>query len=389
MTIKFAHPARSMWSLDPTVTYINHGTVGVTPNAVRVHRRALQDEMEANPARFLFRKVSGRIDGNNLMRDAAHAVGDFLGAKGCDLAFVDNTTAGIYTVVSCLELGPSDRVLTQRIGYGAVHLGLEFMAKRQGFSVDYVDTPLPITDPAEVCTALQAAITTDTRLVIVDQINSFSGIVFDVQAVAKMCREQGVLCLVDGAHSPGSLALKIEDIGADFFVGNLHKWCWTPRSSAIVWCHPDHQHLLNPSPISWPSGLGFPLEFDYVGTRDFTNHLSAPFAIQELKRVGFERLLTYNQTLVRQATDTVVLECGAVRTAPADCYSTMSSVLLPTKFGTNGEQADALQNALFESHRIETHLKAHDGRILLRLAAQIYNAPEDYQTLVQALNAQL
>ena len=43
---------RSHWSLDPQVTYLNHGSFGAVPRVVESAQRELQQLMEANPNLF-------------------------------------------------------------------------------------------------------------------------------------------------------------------------------------------------------------------------------------------------------------------------------------------------------------------------------------------------
>ncbi len=51
------------WPLDPTVTYLNHGTVGVAPRAVLARQQAIRDDMERQPSKFMLRDLSGWIGG--------------------------------------------------------------------------------------------------------------------------------------------------------------------------------------------------------------------------------------------------------------------------------------------------------------------------------------
>ena len=44
---------------------------------------------------------------------------------------------------------------------------------------------------------------------------------------------------MDGAHAPGQLSLEeVPELGADYFVANLHKWCLAPTAVAILWVSP-------------------------------------------------------------------------------------------------------------------------------------------------------
>src|SRR5262249_12502507 len=89
----FGASLRDRWLRDPSVTYLNHGTVGAPPRAVLDHQRALQDEIERQPARFLLRELADPhaegLGRTPRMREAAAAVSRFVGLDADDdLVFV-------------------------------------------------------------------------------------------------------------------------------------------------------------------------------------------------------------------------------------------------------------------------------------------------------------
>ena len=40
-----------------------------------------------------------------------------------------------------------------------------------------------------------------------------------IQEIINLCHQYDVLVLVDGAHTPGQIDLKLEEYGSDFYVG--------------------------------------------------------------------------------------------------------------------------------------------------------------------------
>ena len=46
------------WMLDPSVAYLNHGTVGATPRRVMAEYRRIQDAIERQPAQFQLRELA-------------------------------------------------------------------------------------------------------------------------------------------------------------------------------------------------------------------------------------------------------------------------------------------------------------------------------------------
>ena len=47
------------WLLDPSFTYLNHGTVGAPPRRVLDKQQAIRDEIERQPSRFMLRELNG------------------------------------------------------------------------------------------------------------------------------------------------------------------------------------------------------------------------------------------------------------------------------------------------------------------------------------------
>src|SRR5262245_57082221 len=97
-TMPFGRHRLPDWPLDPAVTYLNHGTVGVAPRRVLMAQQAIRDEMERGPSQFLLRQVSGLVGAPtgrpSRLREAAGVIASFVGARRDDLVFVDNATTG-------------------------------------------------------------------------------------------------------------------------------------------------------------------------------------------------------------------------------------------------------------------------------------------------------
>ena len=116
-------------------------------------------------------------------------------------------------------------------------------------------------------------------MLVVDHLTPGSALILPLAEIAALCHERGVLVLADGAHVPGNIAVDIESFGVDWYVANLHKWAWAPRSAGLLWAAKQHHEYLHPTVISWGLDHGIAAEFDLLGTRDPSHFLAAPFAI--------------------------------------------------------------------------------------------------------------
>jgi len=73
------------------------------------------------------------------------------------------------------------------------------------------------------------------------------------------------MVLVDGAHSLGQVDLHLNELNADFYVANCHKWFCNTRGSAILHVRRDRQHLISPLTVSWGGDKGFSAIFMWSG----------------------------------------------------------------------------------------------------------------------------
>jgi isopenicillin-N epimerase len=380
----------SHWRLDPSVTHLNHGTVGAPPIRVLEAQQAIRDEIEAQPPAFLLRELSEIVVGvprptPPRLRVAAGEVASFLGARGEDFVFVDNATTGLNAVLRSFPWRPGDEALITDLGYGAIAIAASFHAGERGATVRTVELPPTSRGRAAMADAIVGAIGNRTRLAIVDHVTSESAIVLPIQEIVAQCHERGVPVAVDGAHAPGALDLDLGAIGADWYVGNLHKWAYAPRSSGFLWAPRERQDDLHPTVISWGLGRGFTAEFDWVGTRDPSAYLAAPVAIEFLRELGPERVRAYNHALAWQAARLLSERWESPLTLEEEMVGTMATVPLPRRLGSTKEEAARLRDDLLEVDRIEIQLHAWRGRLWVRSSTQIYNELKDVERLAEAI----
>jgi isopenicillin-N epimerase len=366
---------RGLWPLDPAITYLNHGGYGVTPDPVRQEQDTWRRRIERNPMRFFSREFAPAL------RQAAAALADLLGARGADIVFVDNATTGCNAVLRSLDFASADEILVTSLGYGAVAKAARYVAARSGARLVEVEIPLPLASEAVLIERVAARLGPRTRLAIFDHIASHSALVLPVAALARLARGVGARVLIDGAHAPGQIAVDLPGIGADWYVGNCHKWLMAPRSCGFLWAEPAQQSLVHPLALSHGYGGGFIAEFDWTGTRDPTPFLSVPAAIAFHHRLGGEALMARNQALVRAAAERLAARWGTELGGPVANFAAMATVRLPAADAPGEERAAALQLRLAEEHRIETAINLDSGALWLRLAAQAYNEPGDYERL--------
>jgi isopenicillin-N epimerase len=371
-----------LWPLDPACTFLNHGSFGSVPLEVAEAQEAHRRLIESRPIEWLGRRH------RELLAPARSAASAFLGADPEGLGFVTNATEGVNAVLSSFECGPGDELLTTSHVYNAVHQAMKVKARRTGAAVRIVDLDPPFDDAGELVDHVVAAIGPRTRLLIIDHITSPTGLVFPAVEVVREARRRGVAVLVDGAHGPGMLDLSIDALGADWYTGNLHKWCCAPKGCAFLWTSAERRAATHPAVVSHHLDEGYTREFDWQGTRDLTPWMTAADAIAWLdRRFGWPALRAHNRDLARWAHAMLLDRFGSEGLSPRDgsWLGSLATVPLPARLAASATPADRIQAELSVRHDIEVPIIDWRGRKMVRVSAQAYNRPEQYLRLADAL----
>jgi isopenicillin-N epimerase len=375
--------ARLLFQLDPAITYLNHGAFGAVPVPVLRAQRHLRDEMESNPHRFFTSSLNERLG------HARRHLSTFLGADPAGTAFVPNTTTGISLVLKSLGLRTGDEVLTTDHGYGAVAMAVQRICVRAGATHRVVPIGLAATDAETVMEIAHAIRPGRTRLIIVDQITSPTARMLPVAAIAAAARRAGVAILVDGAHAPGVATTPIDEIGADFWVGNLHKWLFAPRATALLSAAPHRRAHLEPLVVSWSIDEGFPSHIEMTGTTDYTPWLAAPAGLHFMRTLGVDRVRAHNADLAAYGQRVIGAALGLL--SPGDLPSpgapgtAMRILPLPDGLVVDNAAALRLRARIADELRVEIPVTMWRGRAFLRVSAQVYNHPDDYDRLAAGL----
>jgi isopenicillin-N epimerase len=375
------HGLRPLWHLDPQCHFLNHGSFGATPRQVLHAQDGWRLQMEQQPVRFMGEVLPAAL------RNAADRLAAFLGTQGAQLGFVENTTAGINAILRSYPWKSGDAIVLADHAYQAVRNTVQWLVQQSGVEVQWVQVPYPLHDANELAQAYCDQVTDRTRVVLVDHVFSPLAVVTPLHAVIDYCKQREVTVVIDGAHGPGMLSLALDALGADWYVGNCHKWLCAPKGSAFVHRGVAARHAVHPAVISNFFDAGFTQEFDWQGTRDYSAWLSVPAALDFLEAFGVER---YQQFLREQAGAAAQRLCERWQVqlpAPADAFAGMVTIPWPGNEAATPENAKRLHDGLWSAHRIEVPVIVANGQIWVRISAQIYNEMSDYEALADALSS--
>jgi len=390
--------ARLGYLLDPEVAFLNHGSFGACPGPVLAHRTEFERRLEREPVRFFLREYP------HLLEEARAALARFVGAQLEGLSFVRNATAGVNAVLRSIELRPGDELVTTDQSYNACRAALGYLAERSGARVVTVALPFPVDGEEALIAPILAAVGPRTRLVLFDHVTSPTGVVLPVAKLAALLSARGVEVLIDGAHAPGMLELDLATIGADYYVGNCHKWMCAPKGAGFLYVREDRREGTVPAALSHGINLAMDrqerhrLAFDWVGTDDPTPTLCVPQAIAHLETAlpgGWPALRARGRALAAEAQGLLCEALGVARPVPPALLGMLASIPLPDEHAPDAPVAGVgrllytgdLQRLLLDEDQVEVPIVPWPAapRRLVRVSAAPYNERGDYQRLAEAL----
>ncbi|KAL8665730.1 MAG: hypothetical protein Q9202_002040 [Teloschistes flavicans] len=407
----FGHGMLSHFLFDTSYLPLNHGSFGTYPKTVRDTLRSYQDLAESRPDDFFRYNLGGYVD------SARSAVAQLLDVDAGECVFMSNATTGVNTVLRSLVFEKGDIIVYFSTIYGACEKTVQYMRETTPVEGSKVEVTYPI-DDQDLVAKFEKTIGQlkkdgkRPRVAIFDTVSSLPGVRVPWEKLVEVCKLEGTLSLVDGAHGIGHLDLKLGKVQPDFFVSNCHKWLYVPRGCALFYVPQRNHHLIR---SSIPTSHGYeplPMEgqevlfnpfpagekskfvemFQFVGTTDISNYLCMEEALRFRRETcgGEEEIMRYCEEVSnaggKKAADifrTEVME-NADRTLSQCC---MTNVRLPLTLGDGEGQvkkAEAFQavgwmaKTLVNQHDLFAPPYFHGGSFWVRFSGQIYVEVDDF-----------
>ena len=376
------------------VDYMNHGSFGACPRAVREFQQKQHEALLRNPMDYFLVDTPCNMDVNRQFW------AEFVGADAEGVVHVECTTQAVNTIMKSLALRgyfkSGDEILLTSHGYNACNNVVREIAELTGAVVTVAQIPFPIENAEQVTEAVLKAATKKTRLALIDHITSETALIFPIKDIVAALKERGIETLVDGAHAPAHVPLTVKDLGAAFYTGNGHKWLCAAPGCAFMYVREDFRDRIRPLVTSHgandpnPDKSAFQKTFAWIGTRDTTPWSTPKIAFETMSgfhRDGLKGLIEDNKRLVRYGYKLLLDALGQKPHAPDNMLGMMATVILPPG-DAEKLRAELRQQDNFVTQLWKTSASISTGRAL-RLSAQAYNTPAQFERLVIALNNKL
>jgi isopenicillin-N epimerase len=359
---------RASFLLPPDRIYLNVATLGVQP-------RVVVDAVAEHTRRVAMSYPPG-VDWTALKQ----RVGSFLNGDPDGFVFPRNTTEAMNFVAHGLELAAGDEVVTTLHEHIGGLCCWQLAAARRGIVLHQVALPAPADSAAALIAPITAALTPRTRVVSVSHVLFTNGTIMPVREIAALCRERGIICVVDGAHPPGMMQVDLADIGADFYASSPHKWLCAPQGTGLLYLREEWRTRLWPTLASggWDDLSLGAHRLNHMGSLDESRLAGLDAALRFQQALGADRIAARVRELRRRVIDGLAANARVRIMSPHDDALGAGMV----SFTVDGSDALALQRRLAETANVRTRVISEYDYGWLRLSPHIYTTPEEIDRVV-------
>ena len=367
--------------LDPDITFLNHGSYGACSKPVFKEYQDWQQKLENQPVQFMTNQVY------SAMEKSRESMSQFVGCDVEELVFFQNPTTAVTNVIYNLDLKPGDEVLMSNHEYGALVRAWKMWGKKTGVNIIQQDISMPVTTEENFIEDFWTGVTDQTKVIFLSHITSSTALIFPIEKIIKLAKEQNILTIIDGAHVPAQIPLNIHELGCDFYTGACHKWLCAPKGSSFLFVKKEHQDWVKPVVVSWgkdgddPTPSEFIQNFQWQGTRDMSAFLTIPTAINFYNK----EIRPYQESCKKIIQDTYSEFSSVLNTEPISAGKEWLAQLvahpLPKNIPSN------LKKRLWEEYQIEIPVFEWNGQAYVRVSIQVYNTQKDVDLLMSALRS--
>jgi len=373
------HIYKPLFSIDPEVTFLNHGSFGACPKEVFDSLIKFQKKTEYEPVKHL------AYDIYQYLKESRSALSGYVNCHVDDIAYFPNPSTALNTLIRSLDLKEGDQILTTNHEYGALDRTWRFISKKRGCEYIKLEVEIPFTDKKLIVDSFRRSINKNTKVIFLSHITSATALIFPVKEIIELAREHNILTIIDGAHVPAHIDLDIKKLDPDFYCGACHKWMCSPKGVAFLYVKREHQEMMEPLVVSWgyeaenPSDSQFLDYMQWQGTNDISAYLTIPDTIEFLRKHNWKEKAQHCRDLNLWAKKEI---CNAL-----DTYATGDDQFLGQMTTIAFKLEDPLQEQIdfYTKYKIQLPFIKWNDKTFFRISLQVYNSKEDINYLIKSL----
>ena len=365
------------------LTYLDVAARGLISRPVR---QAIDDYLDA--------RTQGRADKSWMFERAEAARAGFarlVNASADEIALIKNVSEGINAVACAIDWHQGENVvLCENLEHPANIFPWRNMARQGGVTIKPVASENGRIDLDRVADAIDLR----TRVVAVASVSFAPGFRAPLAELGALCRQRGVLLVVDGAQSEGLLKTDVETMKIDALATSSQKGLLALYGGGFLYVRKAIADLLCPTYLSRAGVIvssaheaspGNPEDvllapaarrFD-VGNHNFVAAIALEQSLHNLEALGITNIETHCTDLARQLASNLQELGLPIMKDPGGRASQI--VAVGRSLSDDHDSSDDTALIALHDFLIENNVRLTIRRGILRFSFHAYNAVEDVE----------
>jgi selenocysteine lyase/cysteine desulfurase len=217
------------------------------------------------------------------------SLANLAGCSAEEIAINRNATEALDTIILGIKLKKGDEIVMSKFDYPRMMAQLRRRQKEEGVVLKYANLKVPMEDEEQIVDAYTSLFSKKTKVILLTHVINWTGQVIPVAKIAAKAKENGILVIVDGAHSFANLEYRIDELNCDFFGASLHKWLCAPFGTGLLYVNRDKIASLPPIFYSDALADNNIRKFEELGTRNNAAEMCINKAIEYHNNITTKR----------------------------------------------------------------------------------------------------
>lgn len=342
--------------------------------------------------------------------DALGTIARFLNASTEEIVLTSNTTTAINLVAATLDFAAGDEIVLSNLEHTSNMAPWMRIANKQGVGVKWYNADRNGSFDLDTFRGL---LSERTKLVTLAHVTNILGNRLPVEEIGAICRERGILFLIDAAQSAPHLKLDVTKLNCDFLAFSGHKMLG-PTGVGVLYIRREHAVSLVPGVLgggtidttacaaptldgcvlSDCSFTSLPDKWQ-AGTPPIAEAIGLAAAIDYLTTLGYEQVAAHEQQLMHRLCNGLSALDGVELYGPPDPADRVAVV----SFNVTGRDFTEVGQLLNDRYGIAVRagqhcalnyffneLREEDGRAgNVRASLYVYNTAHEVDRLIAAV----
>ena len=227
-----------------------------------------------------------------------------------EVIFTSGTTHGINIVSSGLEsqISSSDELILSEMEHHSNIVPWQILCEKTGAKLNVI----PMKDDGSLdIEAFKKMLNKNVKFVFVSHVSNSLGTINPIEEIIDLSHKNNTKVLVDGAQGAAHFKINLSEIDVDYYVASAHKLCgptgvgFLYGKSELLEELPPYQgggEMISSVTFNKTEYADLPHKFE-AGTPNISGVIGFGAAIDYMNEIGFDNIESYEQELLKYATD--------------------------------------------------------------------------------------